>query len=66
LNKHNGHWKPDNRAHYLYGESLPIAEKDLSSTIKRMMDDLHVKAGKGPICQYHRQSQDRGLTVFQT
>ncbi|ORX33487.1 hypothetical protein BD324DRAFT_639541 [Kockovaella imperatae] len=48
LGKRNGMWKSDMRQGYLFGDSLPVAESELDTTIKALLADLAKKAGGGP------------------
>ncbi|WWC59131.1 uncharacterized protein I303_101679 [Kwoniella dejecticola CBS 10117] len=49
IDKRNKDTQPDYKDDFLYGESLPISEGKIREVIKRQIQDLSAKAGKGPI-----------------
>jgi hypothetical protein len=62
LEKKNGKTKPDMRDAYLFGQSLPIAAKELDRSVEQNIKDLHAKAGEGPICEFSCMSGYQRLT----
>jgi hypothetical protein len=51
LELRNGRIKPDRRGAYVFGHSLPIEQSKLQATVRRLVKDLSLKAGGGPICE---------------
>jgi hypothetical protein len=51
LEMRNGRIKPDHRSEYMFGHSLPVEPSKLQATVRRLVKDLSLKAGGGPICE---------------
>ena len=51
LKSKNGDTKPNHRDEYLFGNSLPIKEADITNTVEKLVSDLSKRAGGGPTCK---------------